>query len=81
VKIFFCALLPIAERTLNCLTVPWLCPHALLVSVLLKFSYEVMLDSYCEGKTEVLGENPIPVPLCLRQSYMDRLGLESGPPP
>jgi len=70
-KYFSVHCLPLCERTLNCLRVPWLHRHALLVRVPLKVSYGVMLEWCCEGKTEVLGEHPVPLPLYRPQSYMD----------
>jgi len=34
--------------------------------------YEALVERYCQGKTAVLGETPVPVPLCTPQHYLYR---------
>jgi hypothetical protein len=68
---FLCPLPSDMRKNIEFLRVPWTHRHALLVRVPLKASYGVMLEWSCEGKTEVLGGHPVPLPLYRPQSYMD----------
>jgi hypothetical protein len=42
--------------------------------------YAVLVESCWEGKTNVLGENPLPVHFAHHKSHMELSGFEPGPP-